>query len=61
MNPYILRAMEVSEVLNSSKAKAALEVLVKRVMANPEYLELVERYKLNSEQDNLLKACIERE
>ena len=58
LNKVVLRHLDMGAVKSSPVAQNALRNLVQALRGTPEYLELVERYELRSENPQLLKTAM---
>ena len=59
LNKLILHALDAKAISHSEPAKRALSDLIKSVRGTEEYIELVRRYELSSENKNLLQLALD--
>jgi putative membrane-bound dehydrogenase-like protein len=57
-NKLVLRHLDKQSVVSSPKAMTALTSVVRSLKGTPEYIELVSRYQLATENENLLSLAI---
>lgn len=60
LNKLVLHHLEVNSVKGSKRAQAALKDLLQASAGTSEYIELVTRYELKSENENLLQLAINK-
>jgi putative heme-binding domain-containing protein len=60
INRLVLHHLDVKTVKGSSLAQNALKKLLNAVEGKPEYIELVQRYELKSENERLLELAINK-
>ncbi len=60
LNRLVLHALDTKTVKGSALAQKALQDLLRSVPASPEYLELVRRYELKTENKTLLDLAINK-
>ena len=60
MNKLVLHAMDQKTLERSAIAKAALEEVIVTVRGTREYIDLMKRYRLSSEKNQLLELSIEK-
>jgi putative heme-binding domain-containing protein len=61
LNKVVLRHLDMGAVKSSPVAQTALRNLVQALRGTPEYIELVERYEIRSENPQLLEIAINSE
>lgn len=57
-NKLVLRHLDKNAVTSSPKAMTALTSVVKSLRGTPEYIELVSRYQMQGENENLLQLAV---
>jgi hypothetical protein len=60
MNKLALRHLDIKTVQQSPVAQTAMKEVIRSLEGTPEYLELVRRYEVKSENPNLLQLAIDR-
>lgn len=60
LSRLVLHALDVKTIKGSALAQKALQDLLKSVPATPEYIELITRYELKSENNELLHLAISK-
>ncbi|MGZ8541990.1 MAG: PVC-type heme-binding CxxCH protein [Chitinophagaceae bacterium] len=58
LNKLVLRHLDIKTVTRSAVAQKALQEVIKAVAGTNEYVELVKRYEVKSEKQNLLQLAI---
>ena len=56
----ILRHLDPASVKGSATTMSILNEVIEQVQGTPEFIELVKRYKLNTQNSNLLKLALEK-
>ncbi|HEY0056341.1 MAG TPA: PVC-type heme-binding CxxCH protein [Pedobacter sp.] len=59
-NKLVLRHMDVNTVKGSSAAQNAMKLVLKSLAGTPDYIELVSKYELKSERNNLIELAISK-
>jgi putative membrane-bound dehydrogenase-like protein len=60
INKLVLHALDIQSVKNSAAARKALKEILTNEYGSDEYLELVSRYEVKDENENLLKLAMEK-
>jgi putative membrane-bound dehydrogenase-like protein len=60
LNKLVLHALDIKTVTNSAVAQKALDEVLQSVEGTEEYIELVSRYEVQSQNENLLQLAISR-
>jgi putative membrane-bound dehydrogenase-like protein len=60
LNKLVLHALDIKTVKKSATAQKALDNVLQSVAGTNEYIELVERYEVRSQNENLLKLALNK-
>ncbi|MDB5276296.1 MAG: c-type cytochrome [Ferruginibacter sp.] len=60
LDKLVLHALDIKTVMQSTIAKQALDSVLQSINGTPEYIELVSRYAVKSQNNNLLKLAIDK-
>ncbi len=60
LNKLALRCLDIKTVMQSPVAQTAMKEVIQSLSGTPEYLELVRRYEVKGENDNLMQLAVNK-